>query len=200
MEQQISIVNGPSLLDLAMSLLQGNPTDHDKRLTVHFETDEDTTVTVAVSGLRQESGGGNSWEVTGYVVGYNPLSGGSGVKIYFDVNKRKGNMRSTRRASQKTTLYGKKVGDRIFRPRFSDLTMVDNDVPWEVVKDYILNRCPEANITGNMHGRAIDVIDQGPMSWADALAIVVSVHNEARVALIYKKDHVFMMLAGETLN
>jgi hypothetical protein len=90
-----------------------------------------------------------------------------------------------------TYLSDKKVGNGIFRPNIGNLTMVDDNVPWEVVKAYILSRCPDAYITGSMGYMAEDVIDQGPKVWEDALAIIVSEHLPFRVTMIYKKVFTF---------
>ena len=85
MEHVINIVKGPNLLDLTLSLLQGNQKD---RLSVRFAT-EKGTIEVVVNGLLREDGSGKSWIVKGYVLGPSPVES-SRVDIYFRTDKRKG--------------------------------------------------------------------------------------------------------------
>lgn len=64
MSNALSIANGPDLMKLVFSLAEGNPTPR-KKVTFKLEG-LNPDCEVAITGLKQEDGSGNSWIFEGY--------------------------------------------------------------------------------------------------------------------------------------
>ncbi len=76
------IVNGPSLLDLVLSLLEG---DMKIRKQVIFTLAGGVTFNLFVNGLVREDGSGESWIINGYEPGHV-----APVRMYYRTDRRTG--------------------------------------------------------------------------------------------------------------
>jgi hypothetical protein len=79
-----NVVGGPSKFDLMVSLFEGNPKD---RRTVAFKLEGlRQEIKVAITGVQQEDGSGESWNIEGWVMG----EPSAHVKVYYCSRGRSG--------------------------------------------------------------------------------------------------------------
>lgn len=82
-----SITGGPSKFDLMVSLFEGNPK---VRKTVSFKLEGlRREIQVAITGVQQEDGSGESWNIEGWVMGEFRAN----VKAYYSSRSRSGHFR-----------------------------------------------------------------------------------------------------------
>ncbi|HEY4501621.1 MAG TPA: hypothetical protein VJJ20_00960 [Candidatus Paceibacterota bacterium] len=97
----ITLVNGPSKFDLMTALFIRKPEKPTLQFKPEHSTNDDYTFTAVITGVSEEDGSGESWNISGYlrdifVVG-GPEHGGVARKVhsqpfkgYFSTSSRKG--------------------------------------------------------------------------------------------------------------
>lgn len=84
-ELKFPVTGGPSKFDLMLSLFDGNQTP---RKTVEFKLEGiKTPVRVAVTGVSQEDGSGESWIIEGWLSG---MEKSFPISLWFTTSSRKG--------------------------------------------------------------------------------------------------------------